>query len=180
VKEIDRFEAEGAIKQINSTLTDEDSPEGEELRGNFHETNDAYAKMRHAWVTDDQLKDFKERYPEAGEHFMNAGIIGVSPGKVNDAKCLHAHVADELLRGESKIGKWAIEKLEGQGVDIGGCDNCWQQCDKNFTPTETSWWYTPKKNKQKLRVTRNRRRLLKVQAEVKESIQSAANTADVA
>ena len=36
------------------------------------------------------------------------------------------------------------------GVDVKGCDNCWQQCNLRHTPTVDSWWYTSHKNKQKL------------------------------
>jgi hypothetical protein len=36
------------------------------------------------------------------------------------------------------------------GVDVKGCDSCWQQCDLNHTPTSTSWWYTSQKNKSKI------------------------------
>ena len=36
------------------------------------------------------------------------------------------------------------------GVDVKGCDNCWQQCNLKHTPTADSWWYTSHKNKQKL------------------------------
>ena len=36
---------------------------------------------------------------------MDSGIIGVTIGKLDDAKCLHAHTADYLLRG----GKYPLK-----------------------------------------------------------------------
>lgn len=36
------------------------------------------------------------------------------------------------------------------GVDVKGCDNCWQQCNIQHTPTTESWWYSSPKNKSKL------------------------------
>ena len=43
---------------------------------------------------------------------------------------MHAHVADELLRGGNLIGQSALKELRDvYGIDSTGCDNCWQQCD---------------------------------------------------
>ena len=83
-----------------------------------------------------------------------------------DAKCLHAHIADTLLRDENKIGQWALNKLAEKGMNVQGCDDCYQQCDLKFTPTSESWWYTPVKNKQKLRTKRLRRILQREQVEM--------------
>ena len=38
-----------------------------------------------------------------------------------------------------------------RGVEVDGCGTCWQQCDVAHARTPESWWYTPIKNKQKLR-----------------------------
>lgn len=57
------------------------------------------------------------------------------------------------------IGKAVLEALQKRKVTTDGIPECWQQCDVSFEPTETSFWYTPKKNKQKLR-QRHRRRLM--------------------
>ena len=43
--------------------------------------------------------------------------------QVDDIKCIHAHVADTLLRGPecNAIGALALDLLERKGVDPRGC-----------------------------------------------------------
>ena len=41
---------------------------------------------------------------------------------MNDVKCLHAHVADHLLRGNNKIGAWTLNVIQQQSLDTRGCD----------------------------------------------------------
>lgn len=80
-------------------------------------------------------------------------------------KCLHAHTADELLRGRNRIGKAVLDKLQSRGVDPSGCQgdfiilltlippsplDCWQQCDLSVSPAEAKWWYTSEKSRSKL------------------------------
>lgn len=50
---------------------------------------------------------------------LSSGIIGVT--KVDDVKCLHAHVADHLMRGDNKVGQWTLEQLGDQGIERSGC-----------------------------------------------------------
>jgi hypothetical protein len=57
-----------------------------------------------------------------GEQLLNSGIIGITLAKVDDVKCLHAHVGDHIVRSENSIGKWALDELQKKGVDPGGCD----------------------------------------------------------
>ena len=50
------------------------------------------------------------------------------------------------------MGQRVYETLrDKKGVEVDGCATCWQQCDVAHERTEESWWYTPVKNKQKLR-----------------------------
>lgn len=61
--------------------------------------------------------------------------------QVRDAKCLHAHVADALMRGReaNAIGRMTLEFLEGRGVASTGCDRCREQCDYRVEETAESW-----------------------------------------
>lgn len=61
--------------------------------------------------------------------------------KVRDAKCLHAHVADALMRGReaNAIGSSTLDLLEARGVGSSGCDRCREQCDYNMEETEDTW-----------------------------------------
>ena len=58
------------------------------------------------------------------------------------------------------------------GVDVKGCDQCWQQCDLKFTPTKTSWWYTSVKNKSKMtayKIAKSGRRVTEAKEPVTEN-----------
>ena len=109
VKEIDQFEQSGGIEQINSILNhtskskisnhnDEKSNHDEfelqrnELINNFHDVNNAWKSIRNDISTEYDKAYVKEYLGDKfSESFFNSGIIGVSQGKVDDAKCLHAH-----------------------------------------------------------------------------------------
>ena len=123
VKAIDQYEDNGGIQKFNTLLQQLDKPEGLDLSLNFLETNKAWQLIRM-----DALKDGDKEYiasylgEEGAKHLMDSGIIGITAEKVDDVKCLHAHVADELLRGSNTIGKQTLEALLNSGVDPSGCE----------------------------------------------------------
>lgn len=61
--------------------------------------------------------------------------------QVRDAKCLHAHVADALMRGRdaNAIGRSTLELLEARGVRTDGGDRCSEQCNYRVEETAESW-----------------------------------------
>lgn len=61
--------------------------------------------------------------------------------QVRDAKCLHAHVADALMRGRgaNAIGRSTLELLEERGVRTDGGDRCSEQCNYRVDETADSW-----------------------------------------
>jgi hypothetical protein len=65
--------------------------------------------------------------------FLDSGIIGVAPGKVHDVKCLHAHLADHLVRGQNVIGERIKSKLLEKGVSLDGNAECWNSATENAT-----------------------------------------------
>ena len=158
VKAIDEWEADGAIESFNSLL------EGRgDLRDNFDATNKAHAQLRSASVTPLEREVIDRKLGKEGAaHLMGSGIIGISLGRNRDVKCLHAHTADFLLRGDNDIGRLALQGLESErGVDPNGCDSCFQQCNLQTRREDADWWYVPAKNKQRLRQKKNRRREFK-------------------
>ena len=155
VKEIDRIEAEGAIARVDARLAT-----SADLQANFAATNAAWRTIRHASVTPADRAAMEAALGAEGTRvLMDSGIIGCM--NTAQAKCLHAHTADHLIRGGNALGEAALDTLRTQGVDPSGCDTCWQQCDRTFTPTEDSWWYVPQKNKQRLATAKTARKLHK-------------------
>lgn len=67
--------------------------------------------------------------------------VAVVFGQVRDAKCLHAHVADALMRGRgaNAIGRATLELLEARGVPVDGGDRCNEQCNYGEEETAESW-----------------------------------------
>jgi hypothetical protein len=120
VKAIDEIERKGAIDEFDAVLQDKNLGKG--LRQNFEETNKAWRDIRYSAVTEEdrQMMD-KKLGVEGAANLMESGIIGCTPGKLQ-VKCLHAHVADQLLRGTNEIGAMTMKRLEAGGVDTKGCD----------------------------------------------------------
>ena len=84
----------------------------------------------------------------------------MSPTKLDDVKCLHAQLADYLLRGydEQSVGADVRRRLEEErGVSLGGCGNCQEQCNWAEEETDDTWRYQAQKNKSRLRQRSERR-----------------------
>ena len=162
VKAIDELEEEGGIEAINGHLiaaSDEDDL-AEPLRQSFLHVNKAWGTIRAKTMSSGDVQ-VAESYlgKEGATTMINSGIIGVTPNKVDDVKCLHAHLGDYLLRGENQIGELVIKTLEEQkDIDVSGCENCYQQCSSMISKEESQFWYMSRKNKEKLRATRDRKR----------------------
>lgn len=149
VKEIDKIENSLMIK-FNDEIKN-----NVELQNNYHKINDFYKKMKNQLLNTKIIQDFLLHYlgsVDRYNNFMNSGIIGVST--INDVKCLHAHTADYLLRGNNKIGEMTLNSLKDNGVDINGCDNCHEQCSIQHNINDSSWFYIPLKNKSGLRLSK--------------------------
>jgi hypothetical protein len=103
------------------------TPKAQEYVRHFEGINDHFRGMKDALMDEEQRQKVAQRLgSETIEHFMQGGICSISPGKENDVKCFHAHVADTLLRGQeaNKFGAWALRKLEEEkGVDPMGCSS---------------------------------------------------------
>lgn len=175
VKAVDNYERNGGIESFNSILN-EDNEQGKTLRSNFQDINLSWQRIRKQALTNEETEFLNSQLGTVkANNLINSGIIGITLDKIDDVKCLHAHIADTLIRGENcnKIGSLALMKLEEQGIDVRGCDKCYQQCDSSHVRTDDSYYYLPTKNKQKLRTSRINR--IAHKSRVAESIKRRAS-----
>ena len=115
VKAIDKFEASGGIERMNAELS-----KRSDLQQNFENTNEAWRAIKRDTISPDDKELFTRKFGATQAKIVfNSGLIGVSSTK--DVKCLHAHVADEILRGENIIGRETLTILSEEGVPVSGC-----------------------------------------------------------
>ena len=92
---------------------------------------------------------------------LHSGIAGQSPRK-SDVKCLHAQAADALCRpGRNHIGEQLVllRLQHARGVAVRGAGAaCCEQCNPRVPAEQAGWWYTPAKNRWKLRKRLMRRK----------------------
>lgn len=116
VKAVDEFEAEGGLDTFDSMLANE--AEDGTLRSSFHSANLAWIAIRKDSVsTKDRDYMQKKLGIEGSKFLMESGIIGCTVGKIQ-VKCLHAHIADHLVRGTNEIGAQALEELTKKGKKV--------------------------------------------------------------
>jgi hypothetical protein len=158
VKAIDKWEAEGAVVAFNKKIAKSSSMVSELVKA-----NNQNAQIRSLLLTPEILQPFVD---DGGSRrvgaILESGIAGLSRANKGDIKCLHAQVADHLCRekegGENSVGEMVMQGLNKRGEETEGNDLCKQQCDSKCSKASASWWYLPKKNKQKLwQSQRNRR-----------------------
>merc|ERR1712014_227156 len=96
--------------------------------------------------------------PDAFGIAMRSGLASLRPEAKPDVKCLHAQVADELVRGGNNIiAKQVLKDIEDQGVLIHGSDECCDNCDVTI-PLELARWRLDKcKNNVGKRLSRARK-----------------------
>ena len=150
---IDDWEGQDAVRALSRELLVERPSEGPRA---LARVNARHAATRQSLVGPEAEAAAVARIGEAAvAHAMKSGIAGITPTKLNDIKCLHAQVADELLSGDNDIGKQILARLQSdRGVDPAGSAVCHEQC----AGCQGGWSYTPVKNKQKLWKTKERRK----------------------
>jgi hypothetical protein len=82
-----RLEADGRMRELNERLHAD-----EEFRARFDAANADYVARRDAY----------HRLEGAG---------GVGGGPSDRVKCLHAHLAHQLVRGGNPVGEWVLEEI---------------------------------------------------------------------
>ena len=53
--------------------------------------------------------------PRRMRRVLDSGITGLTPSKLDDVKCLHAQLADELLSRDNDVGKAGLDGLAARG-----------------------------------------------------------------
>lgn len=188
VEAIDEWEGEGGVRELSDWLRQKDKGEdGDWKERGYDNANRMQKKIRMELVSDEDREKLSSRLGEYNaKRFLESGVAGIPADQTFNVKCIHAHVADHLCRCSTSpesdasptsvtdgniIGRRALEILQyRRGVPINGNDVCWQQCNMNHEQQPTDWNYTPKKNRQKLKSTRQRRRELRDGSDVAEEI----------
>jgi hypothetical protein len=152
VKEIDAWEAEGAVRAFNARVAEYDA-----WMSASDEANAKHRIIRRALIGS-EVECAKIEANPVLSIILNSGLAGNN--KKGDIKCLHAQLADGLSRGGNAVADGVLDGLRERGVAPEGGPSCWQQCDSAHTHTPESWEYMPRKNRQKLRATTERRRKL--------------------
>jgi len=197
VKAIDEWEGEGAVADLNAELgmpvasgTDSAheppadppvasaaNPEGglPPAATQLLAAHQGHAAARLQLLGEERLSELLDALPASTESgraarlVLQSGITGQLPTKL-DVKCLHAQLADHLCRSETnEIGALVLARLEQRGVSVRGDERCRGQCDLCVPPgeAEETFWYTPAKNRWKLRKRLERRRDLKLAEKLK-------------
>ena len=157
VSSVDILEDDGFMKEVNSKLSI-DGEEGNELRKCMNDAHEVHAKARSELIfeendldkvneSDNNFRLLQSKLGEQGaKSFINAGVAGASVNSM-DVKCLHAWLADYLMRGhmgtsiKHPIGEAIVKALEERGVDIAGTETCNEvcsgQCSRSSSDSET-------------------------------------------
>lgn len=171
VQQIDEWENRGGVREVTDWLRNDNS--GEKRKG-YERANELQKQIRTELVGDDYDKLVSRMGEYNAGKFLESGVAGIPPSQVFNVKCIHAHVADHLCRSSlssnstsstadgNVIGDYALNILQNQReVPIFGNEVCWQQCSCDHQQQPSDWSYIPKKNRQGLRSTRQRRKELR-------------------
>jgi hypothetical protein len=169
VQQIDEWEGQGGVREMTDWLRNDAS--GDKRRG-YERANQMQKRIRKELVADDYEKLVTRMGKYNADKFLESGVAGIPSSQTYNVKCIHAHVADHLCRSSESditntstegniIGEYALNILQRRGVPILGNDVCWQQCSLNHEREPSDWNYVPKKNRQGLRSTRQRRKELR-------------------
>lgn len=178
VTAIDKMEKAGAMKQYNERLGT-----GAEWEGQLEEINEAHRLLRLQLIGDraEELADAKVLLGEdAFAIAMRSGLASLRPEAKPDVKCLHAQVADELIRdGSNKIAQRVLRDIEDQGTPIHGSDECCDNCNVQLPLDFARWRLKKCKNNVGKRLSRDRKQAASRAASLAASLAGEACTADV-
>jgi len=132
VEAVDAWEREGGIRAV-AAACDED----ESLLRSLERAHRDAPRVRN-WLLG-ECASARVREGDATTDFIvnRTGLVGVSLEALTSqktwkkVKCLHAHIADALVRGRGKnaVGAFALDVLlTRRGVDVDGTPECWRRC----------------------------------------------------
>lgn len=117
VKLIDEIEGRGGVQAYNKNISSRN-----DVKNNFAHVNEQWRLIKRASISDEEEKFIHMKLKDKADDFLTSGIIGIRGSGTNDVKCLHAHVADELIRDDNSVGKLVMEEIVESGNDPKGCD----------------------------------------------------------
>ena len=100
IKKVSTLESHGMVKELDNQLNS-----NSKLRKLWSKRQKSYEKERN------------RKYKNVNNTVSPIGGVG---GAVNSIKCLHSHLADELVTGKNIVGQIVLE-------NVGGC-NCNEPC----------------------------------------------------
>lgn len=155
VSAIDKLEKAGTMQRYNARL----GPGGEWTEA-LAAVNEAHRQLR-GHLCADRTAELSEVRAHLGNerfaHAMGAGLASMSPGS-RDVKCLHAQVADELVRGgQNPIAQQTLRDIEEAGTQIDGTEECRDNCDVGVPLEQARWRLQKCKNNVGKRLSRGRR-----------------------
>merc|ERR1712151_24821 len=156
VKAIDKLEKGGAMERYNERLAP-----GEDWEGKLNQINEAHRLLRLELIGDrsEELAEVQQLLGEdAFAIAMRSGLASLRPEAKPDVKCLHAQVADELVRdGGNPIAQQVLRDIEDQGVPVDGSEECCDNCNVAVPLPLARWQLTRCKNNVGKRLSRGRK-----------------------
>merc|ERR1711957_1097362 len=150
------LEKGGAMERYNERLEP-----GGDWEGELSKINEAHRLLRLELIGD-RSEELAEVESLLGENAfgiaMRSGLASLRPEARPDVKCLHAQVADELVRGgNNPIAQQVLRDIEEQGVPTCGSEECCDNCNV-AVPLELARWSLYKcKNNVGKRLSRGRK-----------------------
>merc|ERR1712032_1312333 len=134
---------------------------GEDWDGELQKINEAHRLLRLELIGD-RAQELTEVESLLGENAfgiaMRSGLASLRPEAKPDVKCLHAQVADELVRdGGNLIAQQVLRDIEDQGVSVRGSEECCDNCDINVPLARARWQLDKCKNNVGKRLSRGRK-----------------------
>ena len=118
---ISRLEAQGWILRYEERLAQEPA-----FAAAMDAAHKAAARDRLRRVPQELQERLEQEHPRQWRALSETGVAGIRSH--TGVKCLHAHVADFIGRGDNPIGQAVLEQLAAEDVPINGTDACWQWC----------------------------------------------------
>lgn len=157
VTAIDALEKAGTMETYNERLKTDPA-----WSGQLEQVNEAHRLLREGLVADRpaELAEVRQLYGEkVFATAMGAGLASMRPESTEGVKCLHAQVADELIRGGGNlIAQQTLKDIEDTGVSTNGTDECCDNCNLQVPLEDARWRLTKCKNTAGKRLSRGRKK----------------------
>lgn len=118
---ISTLEAEGRIRRFEERIAND-----ADFAARMERAHAAAAAHRVSLVPEELRRELEAARPREARALAETGIAGIR-GR-GGVKCLHAHFADFIGRGDNPVGQHVLHLLQERGVPLDGTDECWRFC----------------------------------------------------